>query len=114
MVIGIVVNLVSMIRTRRPSALGVRLMLAIPGLAIVVISLFGFALFIAFPEVGSPAFFAQQVLALLVGALMFVGGLRARVSSEASLTPRAETPRRAPAPARRAARLFAIYLLPVG
>ena len=106
-------NLVSLVTTRRPSALGLRLILAIPGLAIVMVSLFGFVLFIAFPEAGTPGFFVRLVLGLLLGALLFVGSLRVRVSSAPSETRTAETPTPRPG-ARRAAQLFAIYLLAVG
>jgi hypothetical protein len=107
MATGFVMNLVSLVGSRRPSELGVRLMLAIPGLAIVVVSVLGFVLFILFPETGTPAFFAQLLLGLLLGSAILVGGVRARVST----TP--VTPRSAPA-AGRAGPLFLLYLLPVG
>jgi hypothetical protein len=108
MATGFVMNLVSLARSRRPSELGVRIMLAIPGLAILVVSVFGFVLFIALPEVGTPAFFAQLVLGLLLGSVILVGGLRARVP-----TTRAVTSPAAPV-ARRATWLLGLYLLPVG
>jgi hypothetical protein len=108
MAIGIVMNLVSFAKTRRPSELGVRLMLAMPGLAMVLVAIFGFFLFILAPELGTPGSFATFVFGLVLGSLFLVGALRARVS-----TVRAEAPRSAP-DARRAVRLLAIYLLPVG
>ncbi len=108
MATGLVMNLVSLVRSRRASELGVRLMLATPGLAIVVVAVFGFVLFIALPEVGTPAFFVQLVLGLLLGSVILVGGLRARVSTARAVTPPPASV------AGRAARLLALYLLPVG
>jgi len=108
MATGLIMNLVSLVRSRRLSELGVRIMLAIPGLAIVVVSVLGFVLFIALPEVGTPAFFAQLVLGLLFGSVIFVGGLRARVSSARPVAPPASPV------TRRATQVLALYLVPVG
>ena len=77
--LGVVINVITLVRSRRPSQLGIRLVLAMPGLGMILGSIAMFLLLLSYSEFA--AVFPSPVAAVTfaLGVLIFVGGLRTQI-----------------------------------
>jgi hypothetical protein len=105
-VLGMLINLFSFVRWRRPSPFGIRLRLTMAGLASMLCSSLVVVLAITNPGLSSLALWAIAALAFAFGAWVFAAGSRARAYAAESLVPAS--------PATRAVRLLpASWLFPI-